>query len=689
MSYLGLLLIAAVAALAVGRSDAADRWSLKTADTQVDIAVMNGRPALTHLGATGDTHNWVGKPFEQPLMKTAAVGGKERTLSWEFTSARRERGGRLVLAYSCAEPALALRSIWRAQAGHGPIEHWIEIDNRSPKRVMITHQDSLSLPGLLLGPSADLWWIRRGAANAVKQGGTYTEPLNARTDLNLKSDCWDGASPVPWLAVQMGSERGLYVGWEFTGLGRISAQGAASISAGLLPDFRTDIDPGETFVVPPAFVGCYKGDVEDGSYCLHRWVIEKLRPPLPKGYPDPSLNCAVYPDGGGPNATEETYMPIPRRFQKLGFEMFMTDAIWFPHVGDWRWDPKRWPHGDTPIEEFVHKHGMKLGLWCAWTNGGLSDDPDALNVRRNADWFSTDFAPDWKPGLFSGGKLCLGCADAKEWAIRKTQWVAKQYKLDYLKHDIMPVVNQCNKTTHRHHYGVDASYWATMGYYEVQEKLMKACPNVALENCSGAGHMKDFGAVRRTHYTATTDTLSNLPDRQSVWDSTFALPPLVLQCYTFERMYKQPGDDPGPFLWRSAMMSAWHIAPNDSGSWTPAELQSAARAVTVYKSWIRPILQDCKVHHVLPRPDGVNWDGLFYWSGKLNKGTLYVFRPASDKGKKTVKLKGLDAQSIYDVWSEDGSITPATLTGAELMDSGLTISLPGQYTSDLIYVERA
>ena len=61
---------------------------------------------------------------------------------------------------------------------------------------------------------------------------------------------------------------------------------------------------------------------------------------------------------------------------------------------------------------------------------------------------------------------------------------------------------------------------------EVQEKLMKACPNVVLENCAGGGHMKDFGAVKRTHYVVVTDTLSNLTDRQGVYDSTYALPPL-------------------------------------------------------------------------------------------------------------------------------------------------------------------
>jgi len=144
--------------------------------------------------------------------------------------------------------------------------------------------------------------------------------------------------------------------------------------------------------------------------------------------------------------------------------------------------------------------------------------------------------------------------------------------------------------------------------------LRRAFPHLLLENCSGGGHIKDYGAMARTHYVVTTDTLSNLPDRQSLYDSTFALPPLVLQAYTYEREYKVPGDDPGPFLWRSAMMGAWQIDPTDIRRWTDEERESARRAAGTYKEWIRPLLRDVKVHHILPRPDGVHWDGLFFWT---------------------------------------------------------------------------
>lgn len=730
-------------------------WTIETADTALAIAVTNNQPILQHLRTPASNHDWLSTGSTVPLLAKVWWADREIPTAWTFvgaslvrtdhearlapatgprfgepqpnrsaassrqspllrppralrvndprsdsTSMQSARGagpGTLTLTFTNAAPALLLRSIWRARPGHGPVEHWIEIVNDTAQRVTVSHQDSLSLAALRPGNPATVWWIKRGGSNASTQGGTFTQPLSPELDLTLVSNCEDGASPVPWLAVQVGASHGLYVGWEFSGLGRIQARaldaGAAlGLAVGNLPEFRTDLEPGETFLVPPAFVGCYTGDLDDGSYTLHRWVIEKLRPPVPEGVPDPTLAYNLYLDAGGSKAREADVLRSAAFCRDLGFETFMPDAMWFPETGDWRWDPRRFPRGIGPIERFVHRQDMQLALWCAWSNGGVSEHPDALSVRGavgRPEWFNADFAPDWKPGPFYGGQLCLGCLEAKAWAIRKTQWLVGHHRLDYLKHDIGPIVTRCNKSTHRHRYGVDASYWAAMGYYEVQERLRQAFPRLLLENCSGGGHIKDYGAMARTHYVVTTDTLSNLPDRQSLYDSTFALPPLVLQAYTYEREYKVPGDDPGPFLWRSAMMGAWQIDPTNTRLWTEDEQESARRAAATYKHWIRPLLQDVKVHHILPRPDGVHWDGLFHWSAPRRQGMLFIFRPDAPEAEQTVRLKGLEAHQHYRVWGEDASVGPAVWSGADLTERGLTVRLPDRYTSDLVYLQEA
>ncbi len=693
--FLGLIIVACTQPKFVAAD--APNWLLHSDDTELRIAVVEHREVIQELRAVGSSHNWIEQPAAIPLMDKVGLDGQELSLNWHYRTGTFDAdAGRLTLVFTPDEAKLTLRSVWQARPGKGPIEHWMEVENQSGARVTVSHQDSLSLSGLRPSGPASLWWIRRGGSNASTQGGTIEQPLAAGVDLALASDCLDGASPVPWLAVQVGTGNGLYVGWEFSGLGRIHARADGdqgdrlALDVGHHAEFKTDVEPGEVFLVPTAFVGCYLGDLDEGSYALHRFVLEKLRPPLPHDCPDPILAYNLYLDVGGNQATEADVLRSVATCRDLGFEAFMPDAMWFPETGDWRWDPRRFPHGVQPIEERVHGSGMQLALWCAWTNGGVATHVDALRVRGPAghpDWFNADYAADWQPGPFYGGQVCLACPAAQQWAAEKTKWLVKYHRLDYLKHDINPIVTQCNKASHRHRYGVDTSYWATLGYYKIQQQLRETYPNLILENCSGGGHIKDFGVAAQTHYTVATDTLSNLPNRQAMYDSTRALPPRMLQCYTYDNYYPVRGDNPGTYLWRTAMMGAWQIDPTDTPKWTEEEKASVRRSVEIYRQWIRPMLVDVKVHHILPRPDGLHWDGMFYWSSSQQRGTLYVWRPDSPDAQHVIRLKGLEPDGKYWLWSEDGSLAPGLKSGAELIGSGVTIELLEEYSSDLIFVQ--
>lgn len=674
-------------------------WRLTTSDTEIILTTQDGWPVLKAVTSPATAHNWLSSPDKEQLMKIVMLDGKPRNTDWKFEGVDQDaQTGELIFRYSNSSPKLDLKSVWRARPGHGPVEHWITIANNSPNTITMTNQDSLTLDGLTLASdeSAQAWWINRGGNTPSLKGGVFTTGINPGLDQVLISNPTNGSSPVPWLAVQDGRERGFYVGWEFSGIGRIHVKTIAEkptrfdLEIGLVPKFKTDIPSGQTFLVPPAFIGCYRGTIDDGSYTLHRFILDKLLPPRPKNQPYPTLAYNLYLDVGGNKARESHVVNSASFSKQLGFETFVPDAMWYPKDGDWRWDPARFPHGEKPIEEYVHQNGMKLGLWVAFTHGGDSDDPGALNIFRHPDWFNEEIGPDWKSHDINWTPLLdLGYKPAREWVEQELVRLVSEYKLDYLKHDHSPIVTQCVQVNHPHHYGVDVSYWSTLGYYQVMEMLHDKFPDLVFEGCSGGGHIKDFGYVKHVHYIVTTDTLSALPDRQSIYDSTFAFPPAVLMAYTYENLYNKTSDRPLPFLWRSAMMSAWQIDPTHTANWSPQEVAGVKRATEIYKSWIRPILNDCEVHHILPRPDGVHWDGLFYWSPSLKRGTVYIFRPNNDQIAQRVRLKGLQANARYQIRSEDGSVAQGVLTGADLMTQGLEIRLPHKYSSDLILVTQS
>jgi len=331
-------------------------WSIATADTRMTLGISSGKLVISKLCPLRGGHNWAGTDMSVPLMSQVSVGDEHYKTQWVFQSAAMDkRSDQLVIVFTNAQPSLRLKSIWRARPGRGPIEHRIELTNLSGKELAITHQDSLSLTNLLPGV-AEICWIRRGGSSAIQEGGTFRETLSSTTDINLNSTCtWaatgapDSMSPVPWLDVQVSDKEGLYVGWEFSGLGRVAAKAAEGgkslcVNVGNHPDFKTDVYPGETFVVPTAFVGCYTGDIDEGSYTLHRFILEKLRPAFPAHYPDPTLAYNLYMDAGGTNATEADVLTVAKTAHDLGFETYISDAMWFPVTGDWRWDPKRFPN---------------------------------------------------------------------------------------------------------------------------------------------------------------------------------------------------------------------------------------------------------------------------------------------------------------------------------------------------------
>ena len=687
-------------------SDNEKPWRLTTDDTAVVIDVQQGAPVVTLIGsAKKDGSNWLLAPAPEVLLPSVTQQGSSLTTQWHYQGGTLDsQRGQLVLRFTNAAPALELQSIWRARPGHGPVEHWLTIANNSGAVITIGHQDSLVLSHLAVpgDESMDAWWIKRGAGNAALEGGTIVRSVGRNSDETITSDPNEGSSPVPWMALQVGTSHGMYVGWEFSGIGRIhlhslSAEGQAAdtgpaqieLEVGNVPAFKTDVAAGETFLVPPAFVGAYSGDIDDGSYTLHRFVLEKLLPKFPEGYVHPTLAYNFYLDGGGAKADEQSVLRSAALAHELGFETFVVDAMWFPQSGAWFWDPKRFPNGSKPIADYLHSHDMKLGLWMAYTQGSGSDDPRALSVTKHPDWFTAPPKLDPNGEINRDAIIDLGYDPARDWAEQATQRVVADDHVDYFKTDYTPVVTHCEQTNHRHHYGVDVSYWSTLGYYAVQEAMMQKYPYLIMEGCSGSGHMKDFGDIQRVHMIAMNDTLSSLPNRQGTYDSTFALPPAALMNYTYENFYDTVSDAPAPYFWRSSMMNQWQIDPTHSVSWTQKQRDEVKRATEIYKSWIRPMLLDVEVHHILPRPDGFHWDGMFYWSPSLKRGTLYIFRPNSDQKTMLVPLRGLMPDAKYKLRTEDHSTPDATYSGEQLMNTGLAIALPGKYTSDLIYLEEA
>jgi alpha-galactosidase len=687
-------------------SAAESEWTLSTKDTEIKIGIRNGADAILELHTTGRPWEWVQSPIEQPLPSAVTRAGRVSQLHWTYSGASQDPEHRtLTLTFKNASPALELRSYWKASPGFGPIEHWMVLKNSSADRLGIGATPSLGLKSLALPSNhyVESTQVRRGGSNAQVSGGVLSRPVGQYWGVLVASRPSDAAgggsaaedleSQVPFLNLQVDGSHGFYLGWKFSAVGEIvgSSNGSTvDLSVGVPANFKTDILPGEEFLIPAAFIGAYVGGQAEGSYSVYRYIQDSVLPKRPSSQPYPTLVYGYYFDGNKPGTqTESDVLASARLAHELGFETYLADAMWFPDTGDWRWDPKRFPHGSKPLADYLHANGMKFALWMAWTLASDSDAPGALNFRQHPEWFTRTPVFDKEGGINWNAQIDVGNDNARQWVERATQRVVRDNQVDYLKTDFSPIaVTSLAQHTHGQN-TTDVSYWSTLGYYDIQNRLIEKFPDLILEGCSGGGTIKDFGDIAHVHYIVGTDTLSAMADRQSIYDTSYMFPPSSILLYTYERIYSDVSDAPEPYLWRSGMMGAWDLALTESKNLTEKQKLQIRRSTDIYKSWIRPVLKDAHVHRILPRPDGLHWDGLFYWTAEIKKGTAYIFRPNSEQRHQLIFLAGLDAKKAYRIRGEDASIQAGSFSGDALMNRGIEVRLPDKFSSDLLYVEEA
>jgi alpha-galactosidase len=687
-------------------SAAESEWALSTKDTEIKIGIRNGADAILELHTTRSPWEWVQSPIEQPLPSAVTRAGTVSPLHWRYSGANQDPEHRtLTLTFKNASPALELRSYWKASSGLGPVEHWMVLKNSSADRLSIGATPSLGLKSLALPSNhyVESTQVRRGGSNAQVSGGVLSRPVGQYWSVLVPSRPSDGggggsvaedlASQVPFLNLQVDSSHGLYIGWKFSGVGEITGSSTGTtvdLSVGVAKDFKTDVLAGEEFLVPAAFIGTYAGDQAEGSYSVYRYIQDSVLPRRSSAQPYPTLVYGYYFDNNKPGTqTEADVLASARLAYELGFETFLADAMWFPDTGDWRWDPKRFPRGSKPLADYLHANGMKFALWMAWTLASDSQAPGALNVKDHPDWFTRAPTYDKEGGINWNAQIDVGNDDARKWVENATQRVVGDNQIDYLKTDYSPIaITSMARHTHGQN-GTDVSYWSTLGYYAIQNKLIDEFPNLILEGCSGGGTIKDFGDIAHVHYIVGTDTLSAMADRQSIYDTSYMFPPSSILLYTYERVYSDVADAPEPYLWRSGMMGAWDLALTQSKNLTDKQKQGIRRSSDIYKSWIRPVLVDAHVHRILPRADGLHWDGMFYWNAGIRKGTAYIFRPNSEQTHQVIFLAGLDPKRTYKIRGEDGALQTGSFSGDALMNQGVEIGLPTKFSSELVYVEEA
>ncbi len=461
----------------------------------------------------------------------------------------------------------------------------------------------------------------------------------------------------------------LRVSGNFSGVVEQTQYGETLVQMGLNDhDWLLELAPGERLEAPGILYGYSASGFETMSHHLHRFARERimsagLRPVLYNSWEATEFHV---------NSRDQ--IQLAHRAQELGAELFVLDDGWFGErhstqngLGDWYVNEGKFPNGLEELIDAVKSLGMKFGIWVE----PEMVNPKAQLYQAHPDWI---YHYDTRVTDTSRVQYVLNATrpEVREFIYTMLDNLLTRYDIDYIKWDANRPISQTGPQR-------DVWHKHIRTVYEVVESLKKKHPNVLFEACASGGGRIDYGILGIFDDFWTSDN-TDAYDRLYIQDAYSRIYPIkamrawVTDCPNFlsGRVI------PLKFRFHSAMMGSLGIGCNIL-KFTPEETELAKEMIRRYKQ-IRPIIQEGTFYR-LENPSCERY--FLYEYLKESEGVLFAFLPQSRVGHRgtTVRLRGLEEESVYTVTTEEGEITKS---GGYLMRHGLALRLTGDYASTMI-----
>ena len=439
------------------------------------------------------------------------------------------------------------------------------------------------------------------------------------------------------------------------------------------------LPPSATLSSPSAFLMPFVGDWDEAGWQWHRSLLSVCCPPTPPDFPWVQFNTWF---GWTTRIDAATLRREADIAADLGCEVFVVDAGWydgcgtgdFGHgLGNWVDHHGKFPDGLRAFSEYVHRKGMKFGLWV---------EPERIDLETE----TAKQHPDWlakRDGRIIGGgryaHLCFGNPQVVEWFKERLAKVISDYGVDWLKWDYNIAYGLgCNDPTHGHQ-GGDGTYAHTQGVYAVKAFLREKFPHLVLEGCASGGNRIDFGILRHVHTYWLSDFTHRAANvRFHLTGAWFALPPRYLNTWVVHE-----GTTVADF--RSRMGGAFGISPK-LAEWDEETKARAKKCIAEYKR-LRPFVLKRRFLLTPQAKSLQDWTVWQFHDPDNDNGAILAFREQSPNEKLTVRLKGLKPETRYELENADtGEIV--VKSGEQLMREGLTIVISETSGSALLWVSR-
>ncbi len=466
----------------------------------------------------------------------------------------------------------------------------------------------------------------------------------------------------------------------------MSIPDAVRMVIGIHPtDFEWRLEPGEEFVTPEAILVHSTEGIGGMTHSLH----DLYRNHLIRGkYAHTKRPILI-------NNWEATYfnfntdklVDIAKEASKLGIEMLVMDDGWFgkrvsddSSLGDWFVNEEKLPGGLAPLVEQVNALGMKFGIWF---------EPEM--VCPDSDLFRAH--PDWAialPGRVPGRKrnqlvLDMTRQEVVDAVYKMVSDVLHSANVEYVKWDMNRSISEIYSATLPAERMGEFYHRYMLGVYQLQERLITEFPDLLLENCSSGGGRFDPGMLYYSPQIWTSDDTDGI-ERLSIQEGMSMLYPLssigahVSDCPNHTIGRSVPFETRGYVAMSGTFGYELDVTriPQEDRDMIPAQVE-------MYHKY-NHIVREGDYYRIDSLADTQMFDSYMSVTKDKTEALLTHVRVVCRLGEhaRTVRLKGLDPDKVYEVSGEN-----RTYTGEELMYAGLKISYPwaaGDFRAKLIHI---
>lgn len=672
---------------------------VSTPTTAVTVRRVDGTVAVTSVrDAVGGEFAAAGAAI--PLPSGAAFG---------FRRAEPCAGGcRLVFADGDGRLEYVVSVIGGDRAG--PCEFRAELVNRGDRDFTYRGHDLVRLT-LRASEATRLMKVAResGVAEGVDAHasrfpgtGLTVVPVTDGTVLTARTNGhqnWNANGDFPMIYA-FDPRAGAYLALEWTeGFVEARCEGSSrvryAVAMGRGDEFSTVLGPGGRLVLPTVYAGTFTGSLDDGSNAFKRWYLNVKAPRnLVTNDSEPLLQMDMQ---RGLEVGEWGVESI--KWDYGWWSPDFTAAPWKSLEGSWRLRAPGYigvlqGYGCTNIAEFAAKareRGLSLAVYVLWhdtCDAGQRpiDTEGEFNSITHPEWFS-----DRRVAGGMGRSADLGEPRCVDYLKRAMLAFFRDNGITTWRSDFEPICISSNLANRHAADGRDVLYWNSVGFGEVLSYLIANYSGFRYESCCSGGAMKGFYTGRFASSFNTDDSANYLSLRASFYDSSYCLHPVQLQqpgnpdCFIFGRKGFYPAYDAkdAEAVMHMGMRSHFLTGVN-LGSWT-GDLSEPiptlyARYYRLFASRLRPLVRKGGLYHILPRPDGRNWDGVMYADPEADgmKGAAFLFKPSERAPTvRRVKFAGLNAAKTYGLEFEDRREQNRILPATVLMDEGVDVSIDG------------